>query len=62
MTEYGESLIRLAFTYVKDIHKAEDIIQDVFLKVYANLHQFKGKSSFKTYLYRIKILSGYQIA
>lgn len=55
MTEYGESLIRLAFTYVKDIHKAEDIIQDVFLKVYANLHQFKGKSSFKTYLYRITI-------
>ena len=55
MTEYGESLIRLAFTYVKDIHKAEDIIQDVFLKVYANLHQFKGESSFKTYLYRITI-------
>lgn len=55
MTEYGESLIRLAFTYVKDIHKAEDIIQDVFLKVYANLHQFKGTSSFKTYLYRITI-------
>ena len=32
---------------------AEDICQDVFLKVYLNLAQFQGRSSFRTWLYRI---------
>ena len=55
MSHYGEALIRLAFTYVKDIHKAEDIMQDVFLKVYEKEEQFRGDANFKTYLYRITI-------
>ncbi|MDI3522202.1 MAG: hypothetical protein PWP43_384 [Bacillota bacterium] len=32
---------------------AEDLCQDVFLKVYLNLTRFAGRSSFKTWLYRI---------
>lgn len=55
MDEYGELLIRLAYTYVKDIHVAEDIIQEVFLKVYEKEDQFRFESSYKTYLYRITI-------
>ena len=55
MNEYGELLIRLAYTYVKDVHVAEDIIQDVFLKVYEKEDKFRYESSFKTYLYRITI-------
>ena len=55
MNEYGELLIRLAYTYVKDVHVAEDIIQDVFLKVHEKGDQFRYESSFKTYLYRITI-------
>lgn len=55
MNEYGELLIRLAYTYVKDVHVAEDIVQDVFLKVYEKGDQFRYESSFKTYLYRITI-------
>lgn len=55
MNEYGELLIRLAYTYVKDVHVAEDIIQDVFLKVYEKGDKFRYESSFKTYIYRITI-------
>ncbi len=55
MNVHGEKLIRLAYTYVKDQHIAEDIIQDVFLKAYEKQHQFKGKSSYETYLYRMTI-------
>ncbi|WP_332647805.1 sigma-70 family RNA polymerase sigma factor [Lysinibacillus sp. 54212] len=55
MDEYGELLIRLAYTYVKDIHVAEDIIQDVFLKVYEKDDGFRFESSYKTYLYQITI-------
>ncbi|GEL78638.1 sigma-70 family RNA polymerase sigma factor [Tenuibacillus multivorans] len=53
MDQYGESLTRLAMTYVKDQYIAEDIIQETFLKVYKNLDRFEGRSSYQTYLYRI---------
>lgn len=33
----------------------EDLTQDVFLRVYRNLHRFRGQSSFYTWLYRITI-------
>lgn len=57
--QYGESLMRLAYTYVKNHQVAEDIIQDVFLKAFEKQNDFKGKSSYKTYLYRITINRSY---
>jgi RNA polymerase sigma factor (sigma-70 family) len=53
--QYGEGLIRLAFTYVKNQQAAEDIVQDVFMRAYEKRDDFKGHSSYKTYLYRITI-------
>lgn len=53
MDEYGNNVIRLAFTYVRSKHAAEDIAQDVFLKCYENLAQFRGDSSYKTWIYTI---------
>ncbi len=32
---------------------AEEICQDVFLKVYLNITKFEGRSSFKTWIYKI---------
>lgn len=32
---------------------AEEICQDAFLRVFHKIHQFEGRSSFKTWLYRI---------
>ncbi|WP_227939507.1 sigma-70 family RNA polymerase sigma factor [Alkalihalobacillus deserti] len=55
MDQYGEQLIRLAYTYVKDWGKAEDIVQDVFLTCYLKLDSFRHESSYKTWLYRITI-------
>ncbi|MCU9614345.1 sigma-70 family RNA polymerase sigma factor [Caldibacillus lycopersici] len=55
MKEYGEPLARLAFTYVKDRGRAEDIVQDVFIKVFHKLHEFRGDSSIQTWLYRITV-------
>jgi RNA polymerase sigma-70 factor (ECF subfamily) len=34
---------------------AEDLTQEVFLRVYRNLHRFRGQSSFYTWLYRITV-------
>jgi RNA polymerase sigma-70 factor (ECF subfamily) len=33
----------------------EDLAQDVFLRVYRNLHRFRSQSSFYTWLYRITV-------
>jgi len=55
MEEHGYYLKRLVFSYLKDYQKAEDIVQDVFVKFYNSIDQFEGRSSTKTYLYRIAI-------
>ncbi|MGM7703597.1 sigma-70 family RNA polymerase sigma factor [Pseudalkalibacillus sp. Hm43] len=55
MDQYGEKLTRLAYTYVKDWGRAEDIVQDVFVTCYTKMDSFRGESSVKTWIYRITI-------
>lgn len=55
MEQHGDYLKQIIFTYVKDIQKAEDIVQEVFIKFYKNLERFEGRSSIKTFLYRIAV-------
>lgn len=55
MRTYGNDVLRTAYMYVKDIHNAEDIFQDVFIKVNNHLHTFQGNSSIKTWILRITI-------
>lgn len=53
--DYGNDVLRTAYMYVKDVHVAEDIFQDVFIKVYKNISAFEGNSSIKTWIIRITI-------
>ena len=55
MRQYGNDVLRTAYMYVKDVHTAEDIFQDVFIKVNQKLSTFEGNSSIKTWLIRITI-------
>ena len=55
MRQYGNDVLRLAYFYVKEYHLAEDIFQDVFLKVNQNLKQFREESSIKTWILRITV-------
>jgi RNA polymerase sigma factor (sigma-70 family) len=55
MEEYGDLVVRLAFTYVKQKQLAEDISQEVFISCYKNLETFQNKASYKTWLYRITV-------
>ncbi|MGM0847422.1 MAG: sigma-70 family RNA polymerase sigma factor [Bacillota bacterium] len=55
MKEYGDELVRLAYSYVKDVDIAKDITQNAFVKCYKKLDSFRGDSKMKTWLYRITI-------
>lgn len=53
MREYGDDVLRMAYLYVKDMHTAEDMFQETFLKVSQKLDTFEGRSSMKTWLLSI---------
>jgi RNA polymerase sigma factor (sigma-70 family) len=53
--EYHFLVYNVALNYTQNIEDAEEITQDVFLKVHESLSDFKENSSIKTWLYRITI-------
>lgn len=53
--EYRLMVFNLALHYVLNTEDAEEIAQDVFVKVYKNIHNFKEQSSIKTWIYRITV-------
>jgi RNA polymerase sigma-70 factor, ECF subfamily len=55
MTQYGTELSVLAYSYIRDLEASKDIVQNVFIKCYTHLDTFEGRSSIKTWLYRITI-------
>ena len=51
--EYSGMVYTLALSYLKNEEDAEEITQDVFVKAYRKIEDFKQQSSFKTWVYRI---------
>jgi len=52
---FSQPLYRFAYSYLKDSFEAEEIVQDVFLKVWENRKYIDIQKSFKSYLYRITV-------
>ncbi|MEL7122850.1 MAG: RNA polymerase sigma factor [Bacteroidota bacterium] len=57
--KYKDDAFSLACSIVKDEGLAEDILQEVFVKVYDRIQTFKYQSSFYTWLYRIVVNRSY---
>lgn len=55
VTRYHESLVRVAGYYVNSRASAEDVAQDTWLAVVKGVERFEGRSSFKTWLFRILV-------
>lgn len=51
--KYKEPIFSYIYYLSQNPTEAEEICQDVFLKVYLNIDKFEGRSSFKTWIYRI---------
>ena len=52
---YQDRVFRLVGRYTRDAVEAEDLAQDVFVKVFRKLHTFQHDSSFFTWVYRIAV-------
>jgi RNA polymerase sigma-70 factor, ECF subfamily len=51
--KYGPSLLRVARMYVSSQAVAEEVVADTWLAVVTGLERFEGRSSLKTWLFRI---------
>jgi RNA polymerase sigma-70 factor (ECF subfamily) len=54
-TEYYGLVHRICFRYTKNRDEAEDLAQEVFLKVHANFRSFEGNAQPSTWLYRVTV-------
>ena len=50
---YGGLMLRVARLYVSSRAVAEEVVQETWLGVIAGIDRFEGRSSFKTWLFRI---------
>ena len=48
-------MLRVAMGYVRSRDEAEEVIQDTWVAVLAGIDKFEGRSSFKTWMFRILI-------
>jgi len=53
MRQYGRAMLRVAQMYVSSRAVAEDVVQDAWVGVLRGIGRFEGRSSLKTWLFRI---------
>ena len=50
---YGARIYQLAFRYMRNHEDAEEVVQDVLLKVFRKIELFRGDSALSSWVYRI---------
>lgn len=53
--KYQEGIYRVIRKMVLDHDDADDLTQEVFIKIYSSVNEFRGESKFFTYIYRIAV-------
>ena len=52
---YSDVMYRLIIKIVKNNEDAEDLLQEVFIKISKNIDQFEGRSKLSTWIYKVAI-------
>lgn len=52
---YAEQMLGVCYLYTKSMDDAEDVMQEGFMKVYLNLHQFKFEGELGAWIRRIMV-------
>ena len=53
--KYQQKVVSVVGRYIDDFHESQDVAQEVFIKAYRALPNFRQESAFYTWLYRIAI-------
>lgn len=53
--KYENKVCGIIYHMIKNQNDVEDLVQEVFIKVYKNLSKFKGDSSLYTWIYKITV-------
>ena len=53
--KHQHKLFNLCYRFLGDYQEANDVAQEIFIKVYRSLKKFRFESSFSTWLYRIAV-------
>jgi RNA polymerase sigma-70 factor, ECF subfamily len=52
---YGEDVWKLVFSYVRQEQAADDLTQEIFIKLYKKMDTFAGHSTLRTWIWRVAI-------
>lgn len=55
VVKYQHRILGLVGSYIHDYQEVQDVAQEAFIKAYRALDNFRGDSSFYTWLYRIAV-------
>jgi RNA polymerase sigma-70 factor, ECF subfamily len=55
LNRFQQPVFALAFRLLNDQSEASDVVQEVFLKVFRNIGNFRHQSTLKTWIYRITV-------
>ncbi len=55
VTKYKRKVFNTIYSIIGNVNEADDVAQEVFLKVYYSMSSFEYKSLFSTWLYRITV-------
>ncbi|KYC88485.1 RNA polymerase sigma factor SigW [Heyndrickxia sporothermodurans] len=50
---YKDKVLQICYRMLGNLHEAEDIAQEAFIRAFINIHSFKQERKFSTWLYRI---------
>ena len=53
--KYQDGVFRLCMGFLHDKEDADDLTQEIFIRVFESLSGFKGKAAFSTWIYRIAV-------
>ncbi|MBN1831389.1 MAG: RNA polymerase sigma factor [Deltaproteobacteria bacterium] len=54
-SDYKSPLFNLTYRYTKDLSSAEDLLQDIFIKIFTRIRKLRSPEAFNAWVYRTAI-------
>ena len=55
VTDFQDKIYRLCWIYVQNDSECDDLVQDIYVKIWRNLKKFKKQSALGTWIYRVVV-------